>query len=180
MGALRAQAPHHPTAFSGTALGQQRAQRLELAALRLGQRGREVLELQQIDVEVAAGASDLLQPAELGPEAAQLVGREHGLQLALQRPRPAHGDAQVVQELAVDVGQRPGQVGLDDLRQPGEDRDRGGVGTLRAVQGDREFDDTPPGVPPALLTASSASDSPAAARPSSLSTTRCTCASALS
>ena len=48
------------------------------------------------------------------------------LELALERARAADGDAQVVQELGVDVLERARQVVVDDLEQAGEDA-RGGL-----------------------------------------------------
>jgi hypothetical protein len=68
----------------------------------------------------------------------QAVGVDR-LELALQRACAAHGDAQVMQELRVDVLQRPGQVVGDDLEQAVED-DRGGdVGGYPGAELERQL-----------------------------------------
>ena len=77
-----------------------------------------LVELEHVDVEVADVAGGLLEPAELGAEVRELVRREHGLELALDRARAPHRDSQVVQELAVEVGDRAVEVRLDHLEQP--------------------------------------------------------------
>ena len=77
----------------------------------------EVLELEHVDVEVAARARDALEPAELRAEVLKRLGWEGGAQLPQQRARPPHGHPEFVQELTVDVSDRPGQVRLDQLEQ---------------------------------------------------------------
>jgi hypothetical protein len=94
----------------------------------------ELAELEQLHVEVARRAGDPLQLPEAVAKDAQRLGREDAAQLALQRARAAHRHAQVVQELAVDVPKRAGQVELDDLVQAAQDLHRGGVGALAGVE----------------------------------------------
>ena len=65
----------------------------------LRQRGLQVGEVEQVDVEVAQVAGDRLEALELVAEVLQALGVDR-LELALQRARAADGDAQVVQELA--------------------------------------------------------------------------------
>ena len=120
----RAQGADHPAALGLAAGGQQAAQRLELGARAVGQRGCERVEVEQVDVEVAHRARDLLEPPEVAPRGGQRLGREHARELALDRARAPHRDAEVVQELGVDVGQRAREVGLDRRQQVGRGRSR--------------------------------------------------------
>jgi len=96
-------------------------------------------EVEQLHVEIARLAGDLLEPAQLLAQVGERLGREDRLQLAQQRARAADGDAQVVQELAVDVGEGAGQVRLDDRVQAREQRLGGGAGGLARVQLDVEL-----------------------------------------
>src|SRR3954452_12586270 len=109
-------------------LGEQRANELQVLPVVLGYRPLEVVELEQVDVYVAAGARDLLEPLELLPEARELLRREHRLELALERAGPADSHTQVAQELAVEVGKRARQVGLDHVQQARRERDSRAVG----------------------------------------------------
>ena len=113
---------------------EQAPQRRDVVCAVGGQPCGEVVELEQLDVEVAHGPGDLLQLLEAVAEDAQRLGREDPRELALQRPRAAYRDAQVVQELAVDVGERPRQVGVDDLVQAPQHRDGGDVGAHPGAQ----------------------------------------------
>ena len=73
-----------------------------------------------VDVEVACRAGLLAEPAErLAVRVAHVVG-QHALRLGQHRAGAAHRDAQLVEELHVDVvdGARP--VGLDRVGQVGE------------------------------------------------------------
>ena len=109
-------------------LGQELAQSVEVGALSLRHGLGELVELEQVDVQVAAGPGRLLDPLEVGAEALELLRREHLLQLALQRAGPAHRHAQVVQELRVEIGERAWQVRLDHGQQAQRQRLRSSVG----------------------------------------------------
>jgi len=61
-----------------------------------------------------------------------LGGRVHPAQLAEYRACPPHRDAQIVEELAVEVIKRPGHVRLGDVGQPPEHQP-GGPAALMAV-----------------------------------------------
>ena len=79
-------------------------------------------------------AGGLLQPAELRPEARELVGREYALELALDERERRTATRKVVQELGVDVGDRAVEVRLDHLEQPAQ-HDRGsGVRALTGLE----------------------------------------------
>ena len=105
---------------------EQAAQRVQVGLHLRRQRGAQGGEVEQVDVEVAQVAGELLEALELVAMVLQAVGID-ALELALQRARAADGDAQVVQELGVDVLERAGEVVADDLEQALED-DRGGLG----------------------------------------------------
>ena len=123
---LRLQRPPRGGQRLRAAVLEHAAQRVQLGLHRLRQRCPQVVEVEQVDVEVAQVAGDLLDALELVAEVLQAL-RVDRLELALERARAADRDAQVVQELAVDVLERPGQVLRDHLEQPGEDG-RGGLG----------------------------------------------------
>ena len=126
---------------------EQAAQRRDVAGHVVGQPGGEVAELEQLHVEVARRPGDPLQLLEAVAKDAQRLGREDAAQLALQRARAAHRDAQVVQELRVGVGERAGQVRVDRREQA-----RAGSPTAATSarsprsSSRRSFDDTPPTV----------------------------------
>ena len=137
-GPLRAQRPHHATALAHPPINEEFAQRPELGSALLGECRAEVLELEHVDVEVAARARDTLEPAELRAEVLKRLGRERGPQLPQQRARPPHGHPEFVQELTVDVSDRPRQVRLDHLEQRLQDPCRLHDPTVRRVRGARE------------------------------------------
>ena len=137
----RAQRARHPPLSAPALLGQQLLERIEVARHVRRKRGAEAVEVEQVDVEVARGARDRLQPAKAVAEVLERLPLEHALQLTLQRARASHGHAQVVEELAVGVGERAGQVGLDRQHELAEHLNGGGVGALVGPQRDVE----PPG-----------------------------------
>ena len=96
----------------------------------------QVVPVQQLDVEVTGGARDRLDPAERVALGGQGFGREGALELAQHRAAPPHRHAQVVEELGVEVGKRPRQVGLDHPRQVAEHRHPRPVGALVGAQVD--------------------------------------------
>ncbi len=120
-------------------VGEQLAQRLDVAGDLVGQLRRELAELEQLHVEVAGRAGDRLQLLEAVAKRAQRLGREHAAQLALQGARAPHRDAQVVEELGVGVGERAGRVELDDLEQAPQDDDRGLVRAGVRIQRDAQL-----------------------------------------
>ena len=116
---------------------EQGLERVEVVAHLRGQRGLQRGEVEQVDVEVAQLAGDRLDALELLAEVLEALGVDR-LELALERARAAHGDAQVVQELRVDVLDRAREVVVDHLEQAGEHgrggRARGLLGIEREVE----------------------------------------------
>src|SRR4030081_3276829 len=83
--ALRApRLPHLPPGRPPARL-QDREQRIEVRAHRLGHELAEALEIEHVDVGVAGVAGHLLEPAELAPEVPQRFGWEGALELTLNR-----------------------------------------------------------------------------------------------
>ena len=72
----------------------------------------EVVPFQQLDVQVAHRSRDGLDPPQLGAMALECGGREDAPQLPQDRPRASQRDAELVQELGVDVVEGAGQVRL--------------------------------------------------------------------
>jgi len=105
-------------------------QRIEVGAHPLGQHRAEVVELEHVHVDVTGIPRDLLEPAELGPVTLELRLRKHGAQLALDGARPTDRNAEIVQELAVDVRNRALEIGLDHVEQTPQHNRRGGIGAL--------------------------------------------------
>ena len=133
---------------------------LHLGRERRLQRG----EVEQVDVEVAQVAGDRLDALELLAEVLQALGVDR-LELALQRARAADGDAQVVQELRVDVLERAGEVVVDHLEQAGEDGRRGAWSRARRGRArGRAWRSCPRRGRPAAATASSTSGTVASGR----------------
>ena len=81
---------------AATTFSQEHAQRLEVGPLARGQRARERVKVQKVNVEVAGGSGDFLQPPELGPEARQFMLWEHASEFTLQRSGASDGDAEVM------------------------------------------------------------------------------------
>src|SRR3954451_24212923 len=102
--------------------GEDLTQRGELVAVLV------VLEVEQLDVEVTRLAGDQLDPLQVLAQALELALGEDGLELAQERAGASYGDAQVMQELAVYVVQRAGQVGRRDRVRAGEHGLGGGAG----------------------------------------------------
>ena len=107
------------------------AQRLELRRALGRERRDELVPAEQLDVEVADRAGERLDPLELAAHVRAPPGLVHAVELAQHRAGAPHRDAQVVEELRVEVGDRPGHVGLGDPGQRLQHR-RGGVIGARA------------------------------------------------
>ena len=103
----------------------------------------QVVPVQQLDVEVTGGARDRLNPAEGVSLRGQRFGREGALELPQHRAAAPHRHAQVVEELGVDVGERPRQVGFDHPGQVAENRHRRPVGALVGAQVDANLGPDP-------------------------------------
>ena len=104
-------------------------ERLQIGRAGGGQLGRAGGEGQQVHVEVAGGRGEVAQPLELGPvHRGQAVRQQVGAQLQ-GAPGAPHRNAQVVQELGVDVADRARDVRLQGVEQPqqhGGERHAGG------------------------------------------------------
>ena len=109
-------------------------ERIEVVPHRRRHERAHVVELEHVHVEVPDVARGLLQPAELRAVMRELVGGEYALEFALDRARAPHRHPQIVQELAVEVGDRAVEVRLDHLEHPAQ-HDRGGaVGALIGLE----------------------------------------------
>ena len=101
-----------------------------------GTAGQQVVPVEQLDVEVAGGPGDRLDPLEGVALPGQRLGGEGARQLAQHRAAAPHRHPQVVEELGVEVGERAGQVGLDHAGQVAQHRHRRLVGALVGAQVD--------------------------------------------
>ena len=123
------------------------AQRLEVVAgLVAVERGDPLVPFDDLHVEVTRRAGEVAEGPHrrLGP--GQHVGSEDGAAVAQDRTGAPHGDAQVVQELRVEIVEGAGQVDLDGRGEVGqheaEPLDRRQV----AVEGDARVDVPAPAV----------------------------------
>ena len=115
---------------------EQRPQRLELGRADVADVRGQLRPLEQLDVEVAHRAGQRLRPLQLVAHVRAGLRVVHVLELAQDGARAADRDAQVVQELGVEVLERPREVRLRDLVQAAEhERGRGvGAGAARAAR----------------------------------------------
>ena len=118
-------------------------QRLEGGAIGVVEDGDGVVPLEHLHVEVARRARDVADELEarLGP--CQHVGGEDVATVAQDRARAAHGHAQVVEELAVDVVDRALAVDLDGVVEVGEDEPEALDGRQLGIERDARLDRRP-------------------------------------
>ncbi len=100
--------------------GQQFVQRREVGRALLRKGGGQLIPLEQLHVEIAHRPGEGLHPAQLHTQMGPLGGRVHPVQLAEHRACSPNRDAQVVEELGVEVIERPGHVRLGDIGKPRE------------------------------------------------------------
>jgi hypothetical protein len=126
----RAQAAHQGAELLAPPLLQVGTERLKVVRLRRGEAARRLLEVEQVHVQVPGRRRQVADPLELGREERDLVsGQAERVAEELQRAAaPPHADAQVVQELRVDVPERAVHVRLDRVEQAQQDGRRGRAG----------------------------------------------------
>ena len=81
------------------------------------QAGPVVVELEQVDVEIAQSAGLPAEPGELLAEAVHPPGRQDPSDLAQRRAGAAHRDPEIVQELRVEIAAQPVLVAPDRVEQ---------------------------------------------------------------
>ena len=124
---------------------EQHLQRVELLAHLGGQLAQLLVELEQLNVEVARRARGLLDPSEAGLEPGQRRGSEDPWKRLQPGSGAAHGHPQVVEELGVELVEGPVDVGLDGDEQPAQDDDGRGDGRDVGRELDAELGRDQPG-----------------------------------
>ena len=124
-----AQRRGQPPELAGTAPEEEGAERLEVGRRRGHQLRGHRAEAEQVDVEVPGGSGQVAEPLELGLVVLAQLGGQHRAEQLDRRTGAADSDAQVVQELGVDVAEHAVDVllqGVEQAQQQPDHRDGGG------------------------------------------------------
>ena len=119
--------------------GQVGAERFQLGRRGGHQGGGHLVVAQQVNVEIPGGRGQVTQPLELGAEPGRQAGGQDIADELERGPGPPDGDPQVMQELAVDVPDGAGHVGLQRVQQLEQHGPQGGPGGHGRVEMDADL-----------------------------------------